>query len=339
MLTSQGTVRVNGREALMDSEQLRDIVRRATAAPSIHNTQPWRFRIGTDQLDLFADPSRAVAVVDPTGRQRVLSCGVALEHAVLAGRAAGAAVSVTLLPDPGDLDHLARMTFGTERAPTAEEQAMVEAMPRRHTHRGAFDATPVPDELVAALSRGVSGLGVRLHALTRPDDLVVASVLLDRADQIETADPAYREELQRWRRTGADAEDGVPDSAVSAAGPRTSLAMRNFGGEPAETRGGSEDDPVERPLVVVLVTDRDDRAAWLAAGRAMGWVLLRAASEDIQASPLGQVLDMPATRTMWGRELRLLGHPQMVLRMGHPADASVTGTGRRPVESVIDPAD
>lgn len=323
----------------MNSEQLRDIVGRATAAPSIHNTQPWRFRIDTDQLDLFADPSRALAVVDPTGRQRVLSCGVALEHAVLAGRAAGAEVSVTLLPDPEDPDHLARVTFGAGHAPTTEEQEMVEAMSRRHTYRGAFDATPVPAELIAALSRGVSELGVRLHALTRPDDLVVASVLLDRADQIETADPAYREELQHWRRTDAGSEDGIPDSAVPATGPRTSLAMRNFGGEPAETRGGSEDDPVERPLVVVLITDRDGRAAWLAAGRAMGWVLLRAAAEAIQASPLSQVLDVPATRAMWGRELRLLGHPQMVLRMGHPAGAPAVGTGRRPVESVIDPAE
>lgn len=323
----------------MNLDQLREVVSRATAAPSIHNTQPWRFRIDTDQLDLFADPSRTLTVVDPTGRQLVLSCGVALEHAVLAGRAAGAEVTVTLLPDPADPDHLARLSFGGESAPTADEQAMVQAMERRHTHRGAFDATPVPAELITTLTRGAAELGVRLHALTKRDDLVVASVLLDRADQIETADPAYQEELQRWRRSNADAEDGVPDAAVSAAGPRTSLAMRNFGGDPADTRGQSEDDPVERPLVVVLTTDSDSRPGWLAAGRAMGWVLLRAAAVGVQSSPLGQVLDLPATRAMWARELRLLGHPQMVLRMGHPLDEAVSGTRRRPVDAVIDPTD
>lgn len=321
----------------LDPEHLRDIVRQATAAPSIHNTQPWRFRLGADRLDLFADRSRAVQVVDSTGRQLILSCGAALEHAVLAARAAGAEVEVTMVPDPADPDHLARLDIVGQHAPTAEEQALVAAMPGRHTHRGAFAATPVPPDLVSALSRGALDLGIRLHALTGREDVVVASVLLARADEIETSDPAYREELQRWRRASADAEDGVPDSAVPAVGPRTSLAMRDFGGGPADMQGSSEDAPVERPLVVVLSTERDGLDAWLVSGRAMAWVLLRAAAEGVQASPLGQVLDVPATRAMLGRELRLLGHPQMVLRMGYPAEGGGAAASRRGVESVIEP--
>ncbi|MEP6463298.1 MAG: nitroreductase [Frankiaceae bacterium] len=323
----------------MSPEQLREIVRQATAAPSIHNTQPWRFRIGADQLDLLADPSRALDVVDPTGRQLVLSCGAALEHAVLAARAAGAQVSVTPLPDPGDADHLARLEVVGQTEPSAEDLRLVEAMPRRHTSRGEFSATPVPPELVRDLTRGVAALGARLHPLTDREDLVVASVLLDRADEIETGDPAYREELSHWRRAEADtgAEDGIPTSAVPVVGPRTSLAMRDFSGAPANTRGSSEDAPVERPLVVVLTTEGDGRADWLLTGRGMGWVLLRAAAEGVQASPLGQVIDVPATRAMLGRELRLLGHPQMVLRMGYPADAQASVTPRRGLESVIEP--
>lgn len=323
----------------MHPEQLRDIVSRATAAPSIHNTQPWRFRIGTDRLDLFADPSRALNVVDPTGRQLVLSCGAALEHAVLAVRAAGAHTAVAVLPDPADPDHLARLDIGEARPPEPLDQALVEAMPRRHTYRAAFDRLPVPAELVSALTRGTAELGVRLHALADRDDLVVASVLLDRADQLETSDPAYREELAHWRRDEADtnADDGVLDSAMAPVGPRTSLAMRDFGGDPADTRGRSEDAPVERPLVIILSTESDGRAAWLVAGRAMGWVLLRAAVDGVQASPLGQVLDVPATRAMLGRDLRLLGHPQMILRMGYPLDPALPPTRRRAVDSVIDP--
>jgi hypothetical protein len=322
----------------MNPEQLRDIVTRATAAPSIHNTQPWRFRLGPDRLDLFADPTRNLEVVDPTGRQLVLSCGAALEHAVLAVRAAGAEATVVVVADLAHPEHLARLDIGGEHPPSAEDQALVLAMPHRHTHRGAFTAQPVPSDLVAELTRGSAEREVRLHALTDRDDLVVASVLLDRADRLEAGDPAYREELRRWRRSDADAEDGVPDWALPSVGPRTSLAMRDFGGDPAKTGGRSEDEPVERPLVVILSTEGDGRPAWLAAGRAMGWVLLRAAAEGVLASPLGQVLDMPATRTMLGRELRLLGHPQMVLRMGYPADATEHATGRRGAESVIEPS-
>jgi len=69
----------------------------------------------------------------------------------------------------------------------------------------------------------------------------------------------------------------------------------------------------------------------------MGWVLLRAAADGVMASPLGQVLDVPVTRAMLARELRLLGHPQMVLRMGYPVQHDSARTPRRALDSVIDP--
>ena len=321
--------------ARMDSAQLREIVRQATAAPSIHNTQPWRFQVGTDRVDLFVDPSRGLDVLDPTGRQRIISCGAALEHARLAVRAADHDAVVHLLPDARNEDYLARLEIGEAHPATAEDRRLLAAMSRRHTHRGAFDAVSVSADLLADMTRGAAEVGVVLHALTDPDDLVVATVLIDRADQLEAADPAYREELSRWVRE--DAEDGIPTAVLPPVGPRTSLPMRNFEGAPARPGGSGEDDPVERPLVVVLSTDGDGRPAWLVAGQAMGWVLLRAAADGVMASPLGQVLDVPVTRAMLARELRLLGHPQMVLRMGYPVQHDSARTPRRALDSVIDP--
>jgi hypothetical protein len=83
-------------------------------------------------------------------------------------------------------------------------------------------------------------------------------------------------------------------------------------------------------------TEGDDRYAWLQAGRALGRLLLHATAAGLAASPLTQALDWPATRTRLRGRLSLVGHPQMLLRMGYPSDApSGPVSGRRPVAEVL----
>ena len=77
-------------------------------------------------------------------------------------------------------------------------------------------------------------------------------------------------------------------------------------------------------------TEGDDRYAWLLAGRALGRVLLHATVAGVAASPLTQALDWPATRTRLQSRLSLVGHPQMLLRMGYAPEAA----GRRSAAAV-----
>ena len=93
---------------------------------------------------------------------------------------------------------------------------------------------------------------------------------------------------------------------------------------------------VERPTVVLLGTENDDRTAWLLAGQALGRVLLLATAEGLVASPLTQALDWPAARTRLRQRLSLIGFPQMLLRMGYPPEGlSDVPSGRRPVADVL----
>lgn len=334
----------------VDPEQLRAVVAAATRAPSIHNTQPWRFVAGQGSLDLYADRDRVLPVIDPTGRQLTISCGSALLFARLAVRALGYAEQTTLLPDPGDADHLARLLVGAPSAPSELERRLAAAIPARHTHREPFEDRPVPVAVLDALHGAANAEGAWLKVIDAADDKVATAVLLSHADTLEGLDPAYRAELERWVRPDDTAADGVPRSAApSTSGDRrrSSFMLRDFdvgGMAPAKTSAEaaavpSDDEagppPVERPLVVVLGTPRDSPQGWLQAGAALGRVLLRATVEGLAASPLNQVLDVPALREVFRRDLRLVGFPQMLLRMGYGGDAPASP--RRPVQEVLDP--
>jgi nitroreductase len=330
----------------VEQQDWAQVVAAATRAPSIHNTQPWRFVAGPDRLDVFFDRDRALPVLDPTGRQQVISCGSALEFAVVALSAAGFDGAVDLFTDDADPDHLATIEITGAREPSDEDRALAAAIDRRHTVRAPFESRAVPADLVDRLQEEARFFDTWVKPITRSEEEVATVFLISRAEEMEQGDPAYLAELQSWMRTDPAAVDGVPVEAVPSGDPHarpSNWLIRDFVVGDREQQpflpAGDPDAPppeVERPLVVLMGTDGDDRYDWLQAGRALGRVLLQVTAAGLAASPLTQALDWPATRTRLQSRLSLVGHPQMLLRVGYPPEAPAGAvSGRRPVEEVL----
>ncbi len=321
----------------MTEEQVRDVVRAATRAPSVHNTQPWRFVTRDDGFDLHADTGRRLQVLDPDGRQLHLSCGAALMHARVAARAMGLDARVELLPDADDSVHLATVHLSPGAPVTETEIALAEAIKRRHTHRDRFEEGPLDDGLLDELRVAAEAEGAMLRPLRDEDDLLSLEVLLSRADRYERHDPEHREELAQWVTSEAG-PDGIPASALSTETQRgSSLRLRCFSAEQVTPEDGTSPPPpplAEHPEVLVVYSHDDSPRSWLRAGMALDAVLLRAAVHGVLAQPLGQVTDVPAFRHRLGAVLSLVGVPQIVLRAGRAA--STGSTGRRGLDDVLD---
>src|SRR4051794_9957669 len=126
-------------------------VRFGVRAPSIHNTQPWRWLHRDGVLELHADRTRQLPALDPDGRAVLLSCGAALELARLGFAAAGWRTEVDRLPDPAQPDLLARIRPVQRSAVDPSTVERAEAAERRHPDRRPFRPEPVPAETVDAL--------------------------------------------------------------------------------------------------------------------------------------------------------------------------------------------
>ncbi len=331
----------------MNAEALRHVVEVATRAPSVHNTQPWHFA-GRAEPDgkitgiaVLADRERVLEVIDPEGRELHMSCGAAIEFARIAVRALGLSCAVTLFPDVDRSDLLALIGIGNEEPPTDEELQLIAAVPDRYTARERFDDTPVPDELVVRLEETVVEVGTWLRVLGDREDEVTLAVLLARSDEIERHDSRYESELTTWLHRPQSSRDGIPpDATVSTQERASSFRLREMESDvevpraSAADRPPKEPPPAEHPLVCIIGTPEDDARAWLQAGQALGRLLLEAAAFGVQASPMTQVTEVPSVRAMLTAGLGLVGHPQIVLRMGyahgHPS------TPRRPVDLVLD---
>jgi hypothetical protein len=310
------------------------LIEAASRAPSLHNTQPWRFRVTDDAVELYADITRQLSM-DPGGREMLISCGAALFGLRLAVRSLGCLAEVDLLPG-GPM--VARVRPGPRSAMTAAERRMLKAVLRRHTHRAPFDPAPLPAGLLAGLQDDARAEGAELvvvdSAAGRRELAVIARV----AGRRQNSDPGSRAEVFRWSRDASSpARDGVPARAFPAVpGPVPGrLPQRDFDlgrGLGLMTAGGPA-----APVTAVLATCGDGRPDWLRAGQALYRLLLHAASQWVFASLNSQPLEEPGTRGVIGGFLTQPAYPQMLMELG--VSRVTYPTARRPPADLADLAD
>ena len=314
---------------------LRHAVELALRAPSLHNTQPWRWRIGGDDVELYADTDRHLAETDPDHRDLLISCGAALHHLRVALAGYGLAEQTVLFPDDEDRDHLAtvRLVPGT---PDRTEAALSGVIRRRRTDRRPYRTDPVAPAALAALRTRAQRYGVDLHPVLRSDVRAAVDAVLGEAADDQRRRPGYIAELLSWTRRYAGAHDGVPTGSRPGRmrrGPVTDPLLRF---PPGRLVGPSIPTP-DGGILLVLSTEADDRRSRLAAGEATSAVLLGATRSGLATAPLSQVLELPETRLRLARKaLHIPDNPQMVVRVGHaPDDQELPETPRRPLDSVL----
>jgi hypothetical protein len=329
------TAEASGPAVPIPAGQVDYLVATAARAPSVHNTQPWRFRAGEYAIELYADQSRKLRV-DPVGREMLISCGAALFGLRLAVRSLGYLPVVELLPDRARLRLLARLRFGAAEPMTGRERQLLAALPHRHTHRGPFAPGPLPAGLVAGLQHDALAEGAALVLVDRPLAYQQLAGILSATGRRQDLDPLAREELRRWSRGAADpARDGIPAHAfpAEASRPAGRLAQRDF--DLGRGLGLLDAGGPPPAVTAVLLTRGDGRADWLRAGQALHRLLAHAASNWVFASLHTQPLEAAAIRAVIRDRLALPGAPQMLLQLGlaHTAHA----TARRPPDDLIEP--
>jgi nitroreductase len=308
-----------------------ELLRVATLAPSMHNTQPWRFRFQpADQtIELYADPSRMLKYGDPHGRAVHIACGAALLNLRLAVAVAGREPVVRLCPDPRQPLLLAALRLAGPYRPGEADTGLLAAVAARHTNRRPFSNRPVPPGVLAELVQAATTEGATLHL---PDHTETARLLylVGNAERDLLADPGYRAELARW--AGGNREcDGIPSSALGPRDPVGRTPVRDFTPDRHEPLGYAWFE--EAPRLAVLSTAGGTRKDWMHAGQALQRVLLTATLRGVAAAPLTQPLE---TADAWlVRDPRAgAEQPQMILRLGY--GLPVPASPRRPVSDVLD---
>jgi nitroreductase len=311
-----------------DQDTFAAAVGEAVWAPSIHNSQPWRFRRCAHGIDVLVDRSRALPVTDPDGRAARVSCGAAVCNLMLALAVAGAPAVATV----GHGGAAVRLTPAGGRPATPRERRLHRQIRRRHTNRSPFAETRVDAGVVAQLAEAAAREGGWLDFVEDESGRAAVAALTRQADAQLRAEPGYAAELRTWTAAADLDVEGVGRQAAGAAPhPAELMPRRDFGGpERDATR-----DPTHDPVVAVFGVHGDHAADEVRAGMVLQQLLLLAADLGLAVAMYSQPIEVPEVR----EQLRLVVHrlhaPQLVLRFGYAPTTCYTN--RRPVADVIDP--
>jgi hypothetical protein len=307
----------------------------AGRAPSFHNTQPWRLVVDGPVLEVFLEPSRRLDEVDPAGHMALLSCGAAVEYARVAlaangwrtriDRAAGA-------PGAGG-GLLARVMVVGRAEPDPTAARRLAAVERRHSDRRPVPPVPVPTPALAAVVSAVTGAGRQLHVL-RSEQVVELAVAVEHAMRAEGTDERLAAELAGWIGGTRTDGTGIPDTAIPAQAPRTTVPGRDFGVAGTLPAGAGHD---EHAVFAVLYGAGDTPVEWLRAGEALAAGWLDAVGNGLTLLPFSAPAEIASTRLILHRLLSNIGFPYLVVRLGvAPTGSAAPGTPRLPVEATLE---
>jgi nitroreductase len=315
-----------------DTTTVRTVLALATRAPSVHNVQPWAWRVGTDSLHLYADGTRHLLHTDPDGRDLIVSCGAALNHCVVALAALGWQSKIDRFPNPAEPSHLASIEVQPLVASDLDV-TLAAAIPKRRTDRRHFSAWPVSHHDVSLMGARAARMGVAMRRMEPTADMRAA---LAQAVWQHATDREYLEELTVWSGRYASTA-GVPARNAPLSDPNSPVPARLFAGT-ALTQPPDACSTDDHGVLLALGTAGDGELARLRAGEATSLVLLTATALGLATCPVSEPLEVPETRDAIRADA--FGDdefPQMLLRVGWaPVNADpLPSTPRRPLDDVV----
>jgi hypothetical protein len=321
-------------DTLVDAEVIKRAVQLACRAPSLHNSQPWRWEVDGSRVHLFLDRNRVLYSTDRAGREAVISCGAVLDHFRVAMAAAGWMANIARFPRSDDPDHLAGIDFTPHDLVTDADRQRAKAILLRRTDRLPFHPPAEWASFQARLHNAVHTDAVRLDVLSddvRPE-LKEASKL---TESLRLYDSYYHTELDWWTAP-YEASEGIPYSSLVSAdeGERVDVG-RTF---PAPRhRERRQHIPNDYSKIMVLSTYGDSREDALRSGEVLSSVLLECTVGGLATCTLTHITELHASRNLIALLIGKDTAPQVLIRVGVAPKTQATppATPRRPLDEVL----
>lgn len=311
-----------------EAQRLAFLLRYAVLAPSSHNTQPWKFAIGRDEIVLFVNKDRWLRVADADQRELYTSIGCALENLLIAAEHFGYGHHVAYFPEPSNLQLVAAVEFFADVSPAHyRPPELFEAIGARHTNHRRYDSRPIPAADLDRLKAAVVEPDLTLDLTGDKETRRQIDRLMNRADAAQFADMAFRDELDYWIGEGAF---GTPWLLAKLS--QLASAYLDLGGFAAKR---DEDVLMNAPAFGVICSEENDRRSQVRAGQAFERIYLTATALGIRLQPISQIVAVPQTREQLAARFSSRGLTvQQPFRLGY-AEAEISHTPRRTLEEVM----
>jgi hypothetical protein len=314
---------------------LEDFVRYATLAPNSHNTQPWKFLLAENSVEILPDLTRNCPVVDPDDHHVFVTLGCAAENLLIAANARNRPGEVTVNSDNKN----STIQIATGRGAITDRE-LCDAIPLRQSTRSEYDGQSLSQSEFEALEKAAAMPGVETLFIADRQKMngVLEYVIEGNSAQVD--DSAFVQELKDWIRFNPNAALEVKDGLFTACSgnPTSPTWLGSFMFERFFTKDAENDKYTKQMQsssgVVVFVADKESEDGWINVGRSFQRFALQATALGIRHAHLNMPIEVSNIRPEFASWLGIPGRrPDLVIRFGKapPLPMSL----RRPVKEVI----
>jgi len=312
------------------SPDIAGVIRHATLAANSHNTQPWRFRVASDAIEILSDWSRRTPVVDPDDHHLFVSLGCAAANLAIAATASGRPGEVTIE------GQTVRYSFTNGRP---SDDPLCGAIVRRQSTRTDYDGRAAPSGDLAALQAAAAMPGVDLAVITEPATVARIRDLVVAGNDAQMRDAAFMRELKSWLRFNPRSAMETGDGLFAAASGNPPLPTA-LGGIAFDHlfNAAAENDKYARQIrssagLAVFTAEQAGPAHWIRVGQACQRFALEATRLGLRLAFINQPVEVAALRPELARVIGTTRRPDLVMRFGYcPA---LPYAPRRPVRDVL----
>ncbi|MCU0487606.1 MAG: twin-arginine translocation signal domain-containing protein [Anaerolineales bacterium] len=312
--------------------QMEEIVRYATLAPNGHNTQPWKFAIKEQAIEIHPDITRRLPGVDPKDRELWISLGCALENMMLAARASGLNPEVTY-PETAEVIRIRLTTDISQVDP------LFDAIPQRQNTRSEYNGQPIPKADFDRLQSLELEPGISLRFSNTPGELETIVEYVNQGNLIQYADMVFVDELIAWLRFNKKEASASRDGLYSGCSgnpevPRWLGKMFVAGTKPQQQADIDAKKLRSSAGAFVIASETDDKTGWVRTGQAYERLALQMTSLNIKSAFLNQPIEVTTLRSQFQRAIGLgNAWPQLLVRFGYAE--TLPHSLRRPVDQVL----
>ncbi|MFB3924115.1 MAG: hypothetical protein ACE145_20525 [Terriglobia bacterium] len=318
-------------------QELVELVRLASLAPSLHNSQPWKFLLQDCTIKIYPDFTRRLPVEDPDDHALFISLGCALENLLIAARHMRFVpeVDYNLNTEPHDC-----LTVLLRRGSTEVEAPLFKAIPERQTTWGGYGRQRVPLGHLKELMRATEREGVYAWLLVEKEDIDPVIELARESTRIQFARKDFLRELTSWIRFNRGEveahQDGLTYAALGMPSvPRWLGKLLINALAVAEWQVRQCGKLIRTSSAMLVFTARENnKISWVQTGRSLERMALAATSLGIRYALVNAPCQVLYVRKQLQRHLGLTeDHPLLLVRVGyaHPMPRSP----RRPVQGLI----
>ncbi|MDR2192606.1 MAG: hypothetical protein LBO62_07005 [Endomicrobium sp.] len=170
------------------------IAQYAIKAPSGHNTQPWKFKINENSIEILPNFTKSLPAVDESNRELYISLGCALENLRIAARHLGYNYDIAAQNEQGIIVNLVKASSSTENS-------LYSQIEKRQTNRSVYNNQKIPDETIKYLENIILQPNTQVYFAKIGENFANSlTQYILRGNEIQMNDNDFKDELILWMR-------------------------------------------------------------------------------------------------------------------------------------------